>query len=1069
LNLFNLFLKSLNRTTHVKSLTAGGFLDRTAHRFTGIDQDQTMLLPEDLTRLEELSLCFTRFGEDPQHNINQVLERVGQLLHADMLVYHRYDGQRLTAAGAWNLPETLPAIELHEGVICFDMFYQAQSYLAEQGEPPQGSFYLTELQKSMYAQSDPLVKLLDISTYVGRLIFAGEQVIGACCVLFKQDYALRIQDEYPLSMLASVIGIEERRWLTLDAEHHVQEQLEAQVRLRTEELLQTQERLEAEVASRQRTEVALTQVTHQQKWLIQMARDLNQSLELHAVLERIGAGAQHILSGDACAFYLLEDGGLLRPALALDEPYQDEVLATPLEVENSLTGKAVLARQALIFNNANQDMGAMHIPGTPLERDEHLIAAPFIVGDAVLGVMTHNRVGQPFTQQELALAQTFADYAAAALHNARLYDGIQTALQELQDSEIRYQNLFDNAAGAIYIANLQGRIIDVNRFAEDQLGYTRDELIGMHISEIVPNRSQQNIGARMAELKEKKQLNYESVHLTRDGQEIPVSLHISLLEQNGRSLVFGLATDISERVLRERERDAMVQISQALRLANTRDEMFPIVCNQMQLIAEARCAYLYLGRSSGVVSQVYRSGSENLLGLREFTGLEAEINQLILTGELFERTLPPQEGEADGMHLLALPLVAHRRTLGAVLVARRQAYSEFDCHRLITVADIAASAMHRASLHEDTRRQLRRLEALHTIERAIASILNLDTLLKIVLQHVVDLLEIDAADILLYEAPTLGLTYAAGQGFKVYAHNPGALREAAGLAHEVVRDGRMVYLAELARHQSGSPALEDWLMEEGFVSYLGVPLQARGQVVGVLELFQRKRLAPDVDWRNFLETLASQTAIAIDKTSLLEDLQRTNMELTLAYDKTLEGWAKALELRDKETKDHSRNVTDWTLRLARQMGVPEDQLVHIRRGTLLHDIGKMAIPDEILKKPGPLSADEWRLMKQHPVIAYELLAPIPYLRQALEIPYCHHERMNGSGYPRGLMEEQIPLSARIFAVVDVWDALRENRYYRSKWPEEEVRKYLSENAGVLFDAHVVSTFLALLEREDTGD
>ena len=157
------------------------------------------------------------------------------------------------------------------------------------------------------------------------------------------------------------------------------------------------------------------------------------------------------------------------------------------------------------------------------------------------------------------------------------------------------------------------------------------------------------------------------------------------------------------------------------------------------------------------------------------------------------------------------------------------------------------------------------------------------------------------------------------------------------------------------------------------------------------------------------------------------------------------------------------------LRLAAAMGVPPEEREHLRRGTLLHDIGKMAIPDEVLKKPGPLSPDEWQLMKQHPIIAYELLSPIPYLRPALEIPYCHHERWDGSGYPRGLQGEQIPLSARIFAVVDVWDALINDRVYRGRWSKEKVRTYLSENAGVLFDRRVVSQFLQLLAEEGIGD
>jgi HD-GYP domain-containing protein (c-di-GMP phosphodiesterase class II) len=140
-------------------------------------------------------------------------------------------------------------------------------------------------------------------------------------------------------------------------------------------------------------------------------------------------------------------------------------------------------------------------------------------------------------------------------------------------------------------------------------------------------------------------------------------------------------------------------------------------------------------------------------------------------------------------------------------------------------------------------------------------------------------------------------------------------------------------------------------------------------------------------------------------------------------------------------------VTEATLRLGRAMGMSEEELVHVRRGALLHDVGKMGIPDNILLKPGPLTEREWGVMRRHPTLAYELLSPIEFLRPAIDIPYCHHERWDGSGYPRGLTHEQIPLAARVFAIVDVWDSLRSDRPYRDAWAEERTRAHIWDKAG----------------------
>ncbi len=192
-------------------------------------------------------------------------------------------------------------------------------------------------------------------------------------------------------------------------------------------------------------------------------------------------------------------------------------------------------------------------------------------------------------------------------------------------------------------------------------------------------------------------------------------------------------------------------------------------------------------------------------------------------------------------------------------------------------------------------------------------------------------------------------------------------------------------------------------------------------------------------------------------------LQDAHDHLQEAYQRTIEGWVRALDLRDRETEGHTQRVTELTIKVAKTLGFSDEELTHIRRGALLHDMGKMAIPDEILQKPGPLNEVEWEKMRRHPMYAYEMLSPISYLHPALEIPYCHHERWDGSGYPRGLKGEEIPLVARLFAIVDVWDALCSDRPYRKKMPPKEVIKYLREKSGQLFEPRLVDVFLAVVE------
>ena len=237
----------------------------------------------------------------------------------------------------------------------------------------------------------------------------------------------------------------------------------------------------------------------------------------------------------------------------------------------------------------------------------------------------------------------------------------------------------------------------------------------------------------------------------------------------------------------------------------------------------------------------------------------------------------------------------------------------------------------------------------------------------------------------------------------------------------------------------------------------GLPLIAQDQLIGYLWVGRKNEMAKS-DLR-LLTSVADMAANAIYRTTLYERSQRNAADLVLAYDTTLAGWAHALELRDQDTEGHTRRVVQMTVDLALDMGFEQSALENIRRGALLHDIGKMGIPDAVLLKPGALNPPEWEIMRRHPEYAYNLLEPIEYLRPVIDIPYCHHEKWDGSGYPRGLKGVEIPLAARIFAIVDVWDALRSDRPYRTAWSKEQIREYIFEQSGKHFDPQVVKVFI----------
>src|SRR4030042_3886214 len=361
---------------------------------------------------------------------------------------------------------------------------------------------------------------------------------------------------------------------------------------------------------------------------------------------------------------------------------------------------------------------------------------------------------------------------------------------------------------------------------------------------------------------------------------------------------------------------------------------------------------------------------------------------------------------------------------------------------------------------ETIQRQVRRFQALREIATAIITGPDLPFTLGILLEQIMVQLNVDAAAILLHRAGSPLLEYGARRGFRTEAYLDTKMRLGGGFAGIVALHQQTIHIHDLSL-DPGMGVQPLPIEAEGFKVYYGIPLIAKGQVKGVLEVFLRAPRSIDLERLEFLEALAGQGALAIESSSLFDQLQDSNVELSIAYAATLEGWAKALELRDRETVGHAHRVIEMTLRVADRIGIRGESLLHIRRGALLHDIGKMGIPDSILLKPGPLTPDEWVILRQHPAHAYEMLKTIDYLSPALEIPYCHHERWDGNGYPRSLKGKNIPMSARIFAVVDVWDALTSDRPYRLAWPGHQALGVTSRGSGRHFDPEVVNAFFGL--------
>ncbi len=415
--------------------------------------------------------------------------------------------------------------------------------------------------------------------------------------------------------------------------------------------------------------------------------------------------------------------------------------------------------------------------------------------------------------------------------------------------------------------------------------------------------------------------------------------------------------------------------------------------------------------------------------------------------------------------LACLPLVKNQRVLGTLNLGYWGA-TIFDAETrefLALMAAQAALAIDNARLYEAATRQAaelrQRVAELAAVNAISERVLSLDrhAIQRAALEHIHETFHAAQCAIILHDAGAATMTVRA----MLPADDPGAgltfALENNSILSAALQSHKPVVWRDDPKDSAADNLLLAYLRARGIQSLVLAPLAVEEKRVGFVAVNVAARALSAAEM-TLLDTMTNQVALAINNAGLFEQLLN-------AYDTTIAGWSRALDLRDKETEGHTQRVTELAVRLARALGSAENEIVHLRRGALLHDIGKMGIPDSILHKPGALTDDETRVMRQHPQFAYEMLAPIEYLYAALAIPFAHHEKWDGSGYPRGLRGDAIPLAARIFAVVDVWDALTVDRPYRKAMPRADARAYIESQSGAHFDPRIVAAFIEMIGAE----
>ncbi|HCK65267.1 MAG TPA: hypothetical protein DHW49_03300 [Anaerolineae bacterium] len=856
-----------------------------------------------------------------------------------------------------------------------------------------------------------------------------------------------------------------------------------------------------------------------------LAQALSETLELQPLLERLLEAARHAIPlADKGSILLVEPNGKLRiRALSgySDSRLQGFVFAS----DTGYAAQAAHEQKPLIFTQVRENEKLRYEGEIEDAKNIHsAIAAPLMIQDRVIGVIALDSTEHDtFNETHLRLLVKFATSVALVLERTSLYEEAQRRLQELQalyESGLTLSNLFEpREIGKAIVKILKQhmnwnyavvRIRKGDTDALEVIGYG-----GMNLPEVEEqaeiermNRLINKVGQGLTGWVTQHGVPVHSENLPADSRYIETNqgvlsgIYVPIISGENILGAIGVESE-SENAFDEHAKRFLstlaAQVASTIETARLFSDMKKRL-NELSVLHQSSQSLLVTGFDPDMTYASVHEAVKNVMPCDAFVivveddaggdyhavyrydkgerypnariprgqGLSGQViseGKTLLVADYHndENVQAIHFGKVEHVRsILAIPLMRGGKTFGMISTQSYGADMFNESHRVVleTIAAQFASSIENARLFEATIQQLKRLTVLRDMDRVIASSFDLRIVFNLLLNHTLEQLKVDAACILLFNPNTYNLEYFDGRGFRSKQITNTKLRLGESLAGKAAMERKFVAISDLSSQDEPTSKV---LSDEDFKSYYAYPLITKGELKGVLELFHRSTLNVSQDWINFFETLAGQAAIAIDNVNLFENLERSNFELTLAYDKTIEGWSKALDLRDRETEGHTRRVTDLTLKLAQYLGLTRTEIINLRRGALLHDIGKIGIPDHILLKPGKLTDDEWVIMRQHPQYAYDMLASVEYLRPALEIPYCHHEKWDGTGYPRGLKGEEIPISARIFAVGDVWDALTSHRPYRLAWSKEQALEFIKSQSGIHFDPKIVEAFLKVIE------
>ncbi|MFN8413636.1 MAG: GAF domain-containing protein [Anaerolineales bacterium] len=854
--------------------------------------------------------------------------------------------------------------------------------------------------------------------------------------------------------------------------------------------------------------------------IAEVGKNISSTLDLDIVLERIAAYAKNLLNADTSAIYLADSNNMTLTAIASIGQDAEEIKSDPVTLGQGIVGNIAQQGFGEIVNNTAEDPRGIAVKGTNQFDNEHIMGVPIKSKELLTGLLVVWRIKKDgeFKPSDLNFLSHLAQQAAIAIENARLFEAEQRQRQEaetLGKASSALANLLDlpflqNAIlewlyqitpyDSATILQVEGNHLRIA--AQKNLPNAENVINQIFPADNILCTTMKETGQPLVIDDCRTDPRYEGwgeakhvrgwigAPLIARGQVVGYitidSKTPSAFTKNDAMRAFTFAHQVaslmentrlySETRQRLDELELVSRVSTALRAARDTKEMFPILLTEIlkSVGTDSVAIWLYEKDTKELTSKA-ASGWLKELQKTSFKVNEDIIGNVYTSGNVhitYDFLNDPMVSNEDIRTLgtnwggITVPIRTASEVIGVIMIALQKPHQVESHHtRLITtIAEIAGNAIYRSNLYEQGEEQIRRLTTLREVDASITASLDLQTTLGILTEHITSKMNASAAAILVFNSDSQMFNYLSTSGFNDYKSMHKSLGLGEVIAGEAILNRKDLYIKDLnSELDKSSTAL---IENEKFTSYYAIPLFSKGALKGVLETFFRAPFTPFPDWLDFLRTLAGQATIAIDNSQLFENLQQSNQELSLAYDTTLEGWGKALELRDKETEGHTRRVTDLTLKLARQMGMSETELINIRRGVLLHDIGKMGVPDNILRKEGPLTNEELIEMRKHPQYAYDLLYPITYLRPAIDIAYSHHEWWNGEGYPQQLKGEDIPLPARIFTVVDVWDALLSNRPYRKAWSRKKVIQYINNLSGKQFDPYIVKEFLKLIDAKE---